>query len=261
MYTGTAYRAEIGALGLLGRTQMRFRHLSGGTVRRFLAVSLFGILFGGASAQAVSFSIYTDRAVWQSVVNVTYTDTFEGLISSGDSLFYPAGYTDSAGITFRGRKTVAAGGTVDDSYALHPGATWPDWGSGDYFWGGFSYSGIAWDCPCTGWFAVTLPGGVYAVGTDIMDNSRLARDYTVQLATSTGNPSFVIQSLANPGRKFVGIIADTAITGLTFTPMGWTTEGVSTNLDNFTLGAVPEPGSLALLGSGLLAVALILRRR
>ena len=111
--------------------------------------------------------------------------------------------------------------------------------------------------------SVSLPGGVTAVGADVL---ALFPDNTSPIVvTLSSGESFTLGGVGDPlpARQFVGFASDVAIASLTFRSSGGAAATASrVGLDDFAFGqarraqaAVPEPGTLALLGTGLAALA------
>jgi hypothetical protein len=114
---------------------------------------------------------------------------------------------------------------------------------------------------------VTLPAGVFAVGSDVMEfepngPTSFAETATVQL--STGATIYNAPTIAGfSSRAFIGFVSDTQISSLTFFPSS--DPGAHLALDNFSTGGqgvspAPEGSTMILCGSGLLLLAHSLRR-
>ena len=76
-------------------------------------------------------------------------------------------------------------------------------------------------------------------------------DYFFSIDTPPGGPSQA---------GFVGFTSVDPITAIRFEALGPASSGPYLDLDNFAV-AVPEPGSLFLLGAGLAAATIVSRRR
>ncbi len=110
---------------------------------------------------------------------------------------------------------------------------------------------VTWDfsAPAGSWFN--------AVGFELADASDVSADLTLWF--SDGTSSTIKYPQANANLKFVSIYSDTNILGgsLVFDNStgndGW-------GIDNVTLGTLPEPGTLLLMGLGLLGLGAARRR-
>ena len=90
---------------------------------------------------------------------------------------------------------------------------------------------------------------------DFADEGELP--FTVRL--STGD-SFELSTSGNPGRVgFVGFVSDTAITSVTFSDDGEAVDLLQ--VVKTRAAGVPEPAPLGLMATGLLALAVLSRRR
>jgi hypothetical protein len=186
---------------------------------------------------------FTNRAAWLTAAGTVTNSDFEGIAPAGGSKGF-AGPLTLSGVQFSstplGVSVVSAG--LDYVNA---------WGSGDKLLGG----------PVE--FDITLPAGVTAVGSDIMITSTFflpipSGTYTATL--STGDVFTNIFSSAPPTRSFVGFISTSPITSIKLV-----SSPSLAMIDNFAFksatSAIPEPGSLPLMYSGLLGIfALLLAR-
>jgi hypothetical protein len=191
------------------------------------------ILIASASANAVT--IYTDRTTWEAAVAGFNTETFDNTIANANSIVLDNGIVSTAnpGLLQSGLNNVdssTAGryvGRVGVNNPSHPDSIdWTLTGATNGFFGDFGFlnaNGL-----------ITLGG--FDGGAPI----------TIDIASIIGS-----------GGGF-GIVGDA-----NFSAIRWSTQDQSEyfSIDNFSVATVPEPGTVALLGGGLLAAGLIRRRK
>ena len=102
----------------------------------------------------------------------------------------------------------------------------------------------------------TKNGGVYGAGLDIRNNLNGFHDALV----SFGDGSTSLYDLAE-GSGFWGITSSAGISSISFGPNGGTTQSGYFDIDNLTIGAVPEPATWLLLVAGFVMVGFGIRRR
>jgi hypothetical protein len=109
--------------------------------------------------------------------------------------------------------------------------------------------------------SLNLAAGTYLLSFDLIGSQR-GPTTTTQVSFGSYSQTFVLTS----GDMTTGIVTDlpVTITGgptqLTFMDIG-ANDNVGALLDNITISSTPEPSSLALLATGLLGSAGILRRK
>jgi len=200
------------------------------------------ILFGLVAvvpARAANITLFTNRAAFIAASTNLQNIDFEGIAPENSVL---PGLTSLTllGVTFSDSPNTIS--VVDDGFFT------PlfDFGSGASLSGGVNIRAV-------------LPPEITAVGSDVM--SALGNGPFV-IVLSTGE-SFMVPTGSAPNRLFAGFTSDEAISFIVFNR----TTALPL-LDNFVFGqavagpaAVPEPTTLGLLGWGLAAVALKLRKR
>jgi hypothetical protein len=186
-------------------------------------------------AAGVSAStIYTSRAAWTAQVTGITTEDFNAF--SGNLY-----------------QTL----TLDDVTFDVPGH--PDSGA---LWVSCSFCYAPFDVALVGNHYMTTVRGMFntpvgAVGADVANlsvNDTIAIDVDINGTWYQWNVAYTY-----PNAFFWGIVAGPGetIDGITFSP----TTSNWVGIDNFAYGGTPEPGTIALLGSGILGLAGVLRRK
>jgi len=201
------------------------------------------VLAPNAPLALASTTEYTDVLSFDAAVLPTSNYNFEGIA--------PAGFSSSGDATVGGA-TFTTNVSSNNEFVLDGGA-----GFGNYnasFFSGQSANGVD---PSE---VVCRLSGTTAIGFTYGDYSDLGgTPFTVTL--SSGD-SFVLNTPLNPGYDtgFVGFVSDAPITSVTFAD-----NGSGFDVINFSESSrptpVPEPGTLALITTGLLGTALLGRRR
>jgi hypothetical protein len=189
---------------------------------------------------ATSVTIYTSRAAWTAATTGVTTADFNGIASVGSFVGYGSGPAVIDGLTFTSNDSMFV---IDPAYYGFP---YPD----GFFNADYNVPNIV---------TIALPGSYNAVGFDFgsLFSGGASFDVTVGAigpitVTSTGSTQDGVLG-------FAGFVSSTPFNTVTLSMPDAPTYNA---VDNFSYGSsVPEPGSIALLGSGLLGVAGILRRR
>jgi len=209
----------------------------------FTLAAFAAVAFAAAPARADTL-IFTSRALFTAAATNLTTIDFEGIAPDNSVANFAAPLT-LQGVTFSGSPTGQVS-VVDDGFF----APLFQFNSGAVL-SGFSF------------IEVTLPAGITAIGTDLMSTNPTGLPFQVLLANGE---TFVVNTPLRPERGFFGITTDVAIASIRFTTIPSPTLGGGIPLlANFSFGqaqtAVPEPATLALLGTGLAGVAARTRRR
>lgn len=107
-----------------------------------------------------------------------------------------------------------------------------------------------------------LSGHFNAIGFYLGDPSDVSARFTLTFEDGTDSGSFVIQPKTVPNGTvgYVTIVSDKNIVGGTIT-FHTTTANDGWGIDDVTIGRVPEPGTLLLMGLGLLGLGAARRRK
>ena len=182
---------------------------------------------------------YTDQASFDAAASGLGNFNFQGLAPNNTEVF---GDVNVGGVTF------SAGGGSD--WVLNPT------GGNPLLYGGASFFTATTADASPSQVVCTLSGAT-SLGFTFGDYVDPAIPLTVTLS---GGESFTLTMPSNAGfdTGFVGFVSSTPITGVTFAD-----QGTALDIVNFQASAtsVPEPGTLALMATGLLGMALLGRRR
>jgi hypothetical protein len=199
------------------------------------------VLAFNAPLASASTTEYTDVSSFNAAVLPPSTYNFEGIAPSGSTL--------SVDVTVGGA-TFTTDTSVNNEFVI-------DGGAGFGFYNASFFSGQSANYGVDPSEVVCTLSGTTAIGFTYGDYSDSGgTPFTVTL--STGD-SFVLNTPLNAGYDtgFVGFVSDAPITGVTFTDNGGGFDVI--NFSEST--SVPEPGTLALMTTGLLGMALLGRRR
>lgn len=236
---------------------------------RRLAILAALIAFSSSVPAHASLVLYSDRTLWEAAAGTTVNIDFEGIALPTQVASVPASLS---GVHF---ESYGNGPGNPPSYLLIVDSAYPNntcgypcynWGSGAVLHGSpANYQDFGDTAPAG--ILATLPGsGVFAVGTDLWpilpDNQGADPEVRVIVTAGGGDTPYLVNTslLGPPNRGFVGFTSTDPITQIRFEPLGPGSDGPYMDLDNFAY-AVPEPGTLGLLGIGLLAVGAASRAR
>lgn len=212
------------------------------------------VTLGTAIVAQAAVVTYSSRSVFNAAVSGQTTIDFEAQNTAGSFTYYGGGLSIS-GVNFTaplsGYLYVADQNAVTPSY---------NWGSGASLLYGSVNEG--------GNLVIQLPANVFSFGLDMMAEADGNANATAGQAfnVNVDGSNFGVTSLQRPNRAFFGISSSTALSSITLTMNNTSLPfRVLPILDNFSFSAqgnrVPEPGTLGLIGLGLLGAALARRRR
>jgi len=219
--------------------------------QRLYPAALITLALGLGSLAAHADSFYNNSGAWTAALSASPTTVnFEGIVTPLDSLFIGIGPGTNAsvgGVNF----AVGAAGTDNFFFVL---------GDGYY---GYPVSTISLQ-PETltdpGDLVVTLPSSVTALGFDFgnLDSAGTATitlsDGSVQTVTAPAATNFAFFGVTAPGGVDSVEISVPDTFGLQLADVSYGTAAPTTS-------ATPEPSSLLLLGSGLVGLAGMVRRK
>ncbi len=223
--------------------------------RVFLVVTLALMLVLSASyalaAPALTFTVYTDYAQWWQATQSWTHYPFTGVESLG---FNQSVLTD-AGSFGPPRGVFPAGTNVwNDRVTEAGGETTTFWLTDYTSHGGMQAFGGYWDFSPAGWGqGLTLTIGLIPIGSEHIQD--ICGDVT---NGCFGGPS---QSTLVPDGTWFGIVANEPFASMTITADHQSGVAETFDLSAFDMARTPEPGTLILLGTGILGLAGTLRRR
>ena len=188
-----------------------------------------------------SVTIYTSRSAWTAATSGVTTADFNGIASVGSFVGYGSGPAVIDGLTFTSNDSMFV---IDPAYYGFP---YPD----GFFNADYTVPNVV---------TIALPGSYTAVGFDFGSLFSGGASFDVTLG---GLGPFTVSSTGSTADgvlDFAGFISTTSFNTVTLSMPDAPNYNA---VDNFSYGgaAIPEPASIALLGSGLLGIAGVLRRR
>ena len=212
------------------------------SVKRFLPAVMVVLVMCALStfSTATSVTIYTSRAAWTAATSGVTTADFNGIAPVGSFVGYGSGPAVIDGLTFASNDSMFV---IDPAYYGFP---YPDgFFNADYF--------------VPNIVTITLPGSYTAVGFDFGSLFTGGATFDVTLGAIGPLTVGTSGSTASGVLGFAGFVSSTPFNTVT---LSMPDAPAYNSVDNLSYGAaVPEPGSLALLGTGLLGVVGVLRRR
>jgi hypothetical protein len=207
-----------------------------------LARLTLGLALLAFNAQLASAHVteYTDQAAFDAAASGLGDFNFQGLAPNNTAVF---GDVNVGGVTF-------SAGSGSDWVMNTTGGPSPP------LYGGASFFSATTDDASPSQVVCTLARAT-SLGFTFGDYVDPAIPLTVILS---GGESFTLTTPSNAGfdTGFVGFVSSTPITSVTFAD-----QGSAVDIVNFQVSAtpLPEPGTLALMATGLLGTALLGRRR
>jgi len=202
------------------------------------------VLALNAPLALASTTEYTDPLSFGAAAGPLNTYNFEGIAPSGFFVQQDVTLGDATiGATF-----TAGSGSLD--YVVDANAGIANYGASFFTGQSTDLSQYASEVVCT------LSGaGTTAIGFTYGDFYQTDAGIGITASLSTGD-AFLLNAPLNTGvdTGFVGFVSDTPITSVSFVDAG-------SGFDVINFTSVPEPGTLALMTTGLLGVALLGRRR
>ncbi|HMS56003.1 MAG TPA: PEP-CTERM sorting domain-containing protein [Fimbriimonadaceae bacterium] len=203
-----------------------------------------------ASAVMVNAQVIGDRATLNSILGTYVTDDFEAFnIGDGDAT--------ATGVPVLDNSTVVSG---QGPGLVNLGVTYSDPGNAGVQWNGHNYYSINTRSILVnggGSFQIGYSGSTIAMGLDLKSFAGYAYSGTMSVysgATLVDTVAFSVDG-AGGASTFVGYQHGAGITSVT---LNSPTYSWSPIIDDHTFAAVPEPGTIAALGAGVL---LLIRKR
>jgi len=211
------------------------------SARRALpAVMIVFVMCALSTVSTASVTIYTSRAAWTAATSGVTTADFNGIAPFGGFVSYGSGPAVIDGLTFTSNDSMFV---IDPAFYGFP---YPD----GFFNADYNIPNLV---------TITLPSSYTAIGFDF--GSLFSGGASFDVTLGSLGPFTVVStgSVQDGVLAFAGFVSTTSFNTVT---LSMPDAPFYNSVDNFSYGsAVPEPGSLALLGTGLVGIVGVLRRR